>query len=49
MIRECFRAINREGIERDIVVKLRARPDKADQIVAISLLTEMLREIILKK
>ncbi|MFA5370412.1 MAG: ribonuclease P protein component [Sideroxydans sp.] len=49
MIRECFRAINRDGIERDIVVKLRARLDKADQVTAYSLLAAILREIILKK
>lgn len=46
MIRECFRTIDRNGIERDIVVRLRTRLDKADQAGAYSALAETLRGIL---
>lgn len=46
MIRECFRAIDREGIEKDMVVRLRCGLEKKDYAGACFALTETLREVL---
>ena len=49
MIRECFRAISRDGIERDVVIRLRTRLEKKDQANARQVLTEVLLGVLAKK
>jgi len=48
MIRECFRSISRDGIERDVVIRLRTHLEKKDQAHARLVLTEVLLGILAK-
>jgi len=48
MIRECFRSISRDGVERDVVIRLRARLEKKDQANARLALVEVLLGILSK-
>lgn len=46
LIRECFRTINREGIGKDVVVRLRSGLEKNDEAEARSVLTKTLRDLL---
>ena len=48
MIRECFRSISRDGVERDVVIRLRTRLEKKDQANARLALVEVLLGILSK-
>jgi ribonuclease P protein component len=49
LIRECFRKISRQGMARDVVVRLRKPLDRKDFPVARASLGEMLKSVLVAK
>jgi ribonuclease P protein component len=49
LIRECFRKIARQGMARDVVVRLRKPLDRKDFPVARAALGEMLKSVLVAK